>query len=103
MPTVAARFVEARTNAGLSRGQAAKLLDMHRQQLCAYETGGKVPATIATFQRFADLYGCSLEWLATGKTTTAEGLEAKLDRCDPADRAAIVRLVSTLATKGKKE
>jgi len=74
------RLRTAREHAGLSQGQVAKLLDMHRPTISEIEAGRR-RLTAEELVRFSDLYGVGLDWL-TGKAS---------DRIDLADiRVAMV-------------
>ena len=59
------RLKSAREQAGLSQGQVAKLLDMHRPTVSEIEAGRR-RVTADELVRFSDIYGVSLDWL-TGK------------------------------------
>lgn len=61
------RLRAAREHAGLSQGQVAKLLNMHRPTISEIEAGRR-KLTADELVRFADLYGVSLDWL-TGKAS----------------------------------
>ena len=70
---IANRLRTARDAAGLSQGQVAKILDMHRPTITEIEAGRrKVSGEELT--RFATLYGVSVEWLTNspGETDAAE-------------------------------
>lgn len=71
---IASRLKEARNLAGLSQGQAAKKIGMHRPTISEIEAGNrKVSAEELT--RFAELYDVDLLWLS--------GIGA--DQLDPED------------------
>jgi transcriptional regulator with XRE-family HTH domain len=57
------RAIGAREGAGLSIGQAARILDIERSWIEAWESGsdGRMP-----IHRLADVYGTSLKWLVLG-------------------------------------
>lgn len=59
------RLKSAREHAGLSQGQVARLLEMHRPTISEIEAGRR-RVSADELVRFADLYGVSLDWL-TGK------------------------------------
>lgn len=59
------RLRTAREQAGLSQGQVAKILDMHRPTITEIEAGRR-RVSADELVRFADLYRVSLDWL-TGK------------------------------------
>ena len=60
---IAARLKEARELAGLSQGQAAKKLDMHRPTISEIEAGNR-NVTAPELARFAELYDVDLTWLS---------------------------------------
>lgn len=72
---IAARLKIARDAAGLSQGQAARLLKMHRPTISEIEAGRRRVAGEELGQ-FAKLYGVSVEWL----TTAAEESDESEDR-----------------------
>ena len=59
---IASRLREARLMAGLSQGQVAKLLELHRPSVTAIE-GGRRRVTAEELARLADIYDVSVEWL----------------------------------------
>lgn len=52
----------ARENSGLSQGQAARKLDMHRPTISEIEAGRR-KVSADEIKEFADLYDVTLEWL----------------------------------------
>jgi transcriptional regulator with XRE-family HTH domain len=79
---VANRLREARKIAGLSQGQVARMLDMHRPTISAIEAGSRnVSAT--ELARFAEIYDVGIAWLS-GKG--AEKLDPHDDRVQLAFR-----------------
>lgn len=77
---IAERVRIARERAGLSQGQAAILMEMHRPTISEIEAGRRRVAA-DELGRFADLYGVSVSWLAGTK-------EDEPDLSDP--RLAVV-------------
>jgi transcriptional regulator with XRE-family HTH domain len=71
---IAERLKQARTLAGLSQGQAAKKLGMHRPTISEIEAGNR-NVTAPELGRFAELYDVDLAWLSG----------AGADKLDPAD------------------
>ncbi len=65
--SVAERLREARNAAGLSQGQVAKKLGMHRPTISEIEAGRR-KVSAAELERFAQLYGISVEWIVSGST-----------------------------------
>lgn len=72
---IAARLRAARDAAGLSQGQVAKLLNMHRPTISEIEAGRRRVAG-EELTRLASLYGVSVEWL----TATSEKSDPAEDR-----------------------
>jgi transcriptional regulator with XRE-family HTH domain len=56
------RYIRAREQAGLSTGQAARLLGVAVIELTLVENAQQSVHSI-TSERMADLYGCAVEWL----------------------------------------
>lgn len=69
------RLREARTLAGLSQGQVARLLNMHRPTVSEIEAGNR-RVTAGEIARFAGAYDVSTEWLVGAD-------EQSLDTADP--------------------
>ena len=72
---IAARLRTARESAGLSQGQVAKLLKLHRPTISEIEAGRRRVAG-EELAEFASLYGVSVEWL----TTASDESDATEDR-----------------------
>jgi transcriptional regulator with XRE-family HTH domain len=66
---IAARLRSARDAAGLSQGQAAKLLNYHRPTISEIEAGRRKVSGEELIQ-FASLYGVSVEWLTSATADT---------------------------------
>lgn len=71
---IAARLRTAREAAGLSQGQVARHLEMHRPTISEIEAGRRRVSAeeIATF---AELYGIDANWLTRGSEDQSEGTE----------------------------
>src|SRR5712692_6304557 len=63
--SLAERLREARTAAGLSQGQVAKKLGMHRPTVTEIEASRR-KVSAEELRQFADLYGVSKDWLVDG-------------------------------------
>jgi len=63
LSAIAGRLREAREMAGLSQGQVARLLSIHRPTVSEIEAGRR-RVTAGELANLAKLYGVSLEWLA---------------------------------------
>jgi transcriptional regulator with XRE-family HTH domain len=73
---IASRLRAAREAAGLSQGQAAKLLDLHRPTVSEIEAGRRKVSGEELIQ-FASLYAVSVEWL-TSTTTDTDAAEDRI-------------------------
>jgi transcriptional regulator with XRE-family HTH domain len=60
---IAGRLREARTLAGLTQGQAAKKMEMHRPTISEIEAANR-NVTIPELARFAEVYDVDLGWLS---------------------------------------
>lgn len=60
---IASRIREARKLAGLTQGQAAAKMDMHRPTISEIEAGNR-NVTVTELGRFAELYDVDLAWLS---------------------------------------
>jgi len=72
---IANRLRAAREAAGLSQGQVAKLLELHRPTISEVEAGRR-RVSGEELVRFAELYQVTVEWL----TNTREESDASEDR-----------------------
>ena len=64
------RYVQARTQAGLSQGQVARLLGLQCADIAALE-GGELDLNEDQMKRFAEVYGVSPTWLGGGEVPAA--------------------------------
>ena len=60
---IARRLREARKLAGLSQGQVAKMMDLHRPTVSEIEAGNR-NVTVTEITRFAEIYDVSVAWLS---------------------------------------
>lgn len=74
---IAERLRDAREQAGLSQGQAAKLLGMHRPTISEIEAGRRRLAA-DELTGFAELYGVSVAWLAGTRGDTPDLSDPRL-------------------------
>ena len=100
--TIAARLKQAREHAGLSQGQVAKRLNLHRPTVSEIEAGRRRIAA-EELNKFAGLYRVSIEWLLRGDESddAAEQDELliaarKLSRWSEADLKKLNELVRML-------
>ncbi len=79
---IASRLSLARQNAGLSQGQVAKMLKMHRPTISEIEAGRR-KVTIDELKVFSQLYKVNLNWLIA---ENEEEFNPKKDRIELAAR-----------------
>lgn len=65
--SVAERLRQAREAAGLSQGQVAKKLALHRPTISEIEAGRR-KVSAQELEQFANLYGISAEWIISGSS-----------------------------------
>lgn len=68
--SVAERLRQAREAAGLSQGQVAKKLEMHRPTISEIEAGRR-KVSAQELEQISNLYGVSVEWIVSGSTGDA--------------------------------
>ena len=69
--TIAERLRSAREAAGLTQGQAAKILGLHRPSVSEIEAGRR-KVSAEELGQFGDIYGVSILWL-TGQGDVDDG------------------------------
>lgn len=69
--SVAQRLREAREASGLSQGQVARKLDLHRPTVTEIEAGRR-KVSAEEVAKFADLYGVTAEWIVSGASADDE-------------------------------
>ena len=99
---IAARLREARRMAGISQGQAAKLLGLHRPSISEIEAGHR-RVRAEELLRFAEVYDVNVAWLAGDR---AEKLDLhddrlllaarELSKLKPADLERLMTLLGSL-------
>ena len=73
---IANRLAEARKMAGLSQGQVARMMGLHRPTISEIEAGNR-NVTTTEISRFAEIYDVSVTWLLG---EGAEKLDPQSDR-----------------------
>lgn len=100
----AARLRAAREQAGLSQGQAARLMDMQRPTVSEIEAGRRRVAA-EELSTFARIYGVSVSWLANEKPDVAdpavELAARELAKLRPQDFDNVLKLLRTLRKSGE--
>ena len=99
---IATRLREARKVAGLSQGQVAKLLTMHRPTISEIEAGNR-RVSAEELTKFAETYDVTVSWLLG---ESAEQLEAddprlqlaarELGKLKPDDLDRLLRLLASM-------
>lgn len=97
LPGLGKRLRQARDAAGLSQGQVAKLLKMHRPTITDMETGSR-KVTAGELARFSELYKVSLEWLTGTETHNSKVKMAarKLSALKDRDLETAMRIIDSL-------
>jgi transcriptional regulator with XRE-family HTH domain len=108
MSTIAEKLRLAREQAGLSQGQVARLLKMHRPTISEIEAGRR-RVSAEELAQFARTYEVSTAWLTNTEDSNDEiddriKLAARdLANLKPADLDKVLRLLSTIRrSKGPK-
>jgi len=101
MSTVAERLRLAREQAGLSQGQVAKIVHMHRPTISEIEAGRRRVAAEELVE-FARIYEVSVAWLI-GSEGTDDGVDDRvklaareLAKLKSADLDKVLRLLSSM-------
>lgn len=100
---LAMRLRQARAYAGLSQGQVAKLLDMHRPTISEIEAGRRT-VSAEELNRFAQIYDVGVSWLV-GEDAELSGAEGatielaarELSKLKEEDRETVMRLLRSLS------
>jgi transcriptional regulator with XRE-family HTH domain len=106
---IAERLREARKAAGLSQGQVAKLLQMHRPTISEIEAGNR-RISADELLKFAETYDVTVSWLLG---ETAEQLEMndprlqlaarELSKLKPGDLDRLLRLLASMRSSDAEE
>src|SRR5882757_862062 len=99
---IATRLREARKMAGVSQGQVAKLLDMHRPTISEIEAGNR-RVSAEELARFADIYDVTVSWLLA-ETADQLGTDdprlqlaaRELGKLKPDDLDRLLRLLASM-------
>lgn len=99
---VGTRLREARNMAGLSQGQVAKIMGMHRPTISEIEAGNRRVA-VEELTKFAEIYDVTISWLLA---ETAEKLDTddprlqlaarELSKLKPDDLDRLMRLLASM-------
>lgn len=101
MNAIANRLRLAREQAGLSQGQVAKMLSMHRPTISEIEAGRRRVAAEELVE-FSRIYEVSVAWL-TGTETASDGMDDRvklaareLSKLRPDDLDKVIKLLSSI-------
>jgi transcriptional regulator with XRE-family HTH domain len=103
VPGLSTRLRQAREAAGLSQGQAARLLEIHRPTLSNIEAGER-KVSAGELKQFAELYKVSTEWLLgeTVKSDSRIKLAArKLSGLQDKDLETVMQIVDSFRRNRK--
>lgn len=99
--TTGERIKTARTNAGLSLRQLAKMLECSHAAISDWEAGNRRPSDL-WLNTIADYCDVSFEWLANGRLTAiAERTLNQLQALPADEREKVIGLLETLRTEEK--
>ena len=100
--TIPARLRAAREAAGLSQGQVAKIMNMHRPTISEMEAGNR-RITADELARLADLYDAKVAWLLGEAPDRIESDDPKLQlaarelgKLKPDDLNRLLKLIAAL-------
>jgi transcriptional regulator with XRE-family HTH domain len=104
---IAGRLRAAREQAGLTQGQAAKVLGLNRPAVSEIEAGRRSVSAVE-LAVLAETYGVSVEWLVEAKTADPardrmELAARELGKLKPQDLERLMQLLGTLKRTGEKK
>ena len=102
---LAARLRLAREQAGLSQGQVAKMLHLHRPSISEAEAGRRKVSTEELVQ-LAHIYGVSVSWLAGADSEEKNAAQDRIElaarelaKLKPEDLDRLLQLLTALRTQ----
>lgn len=102
---IASRLRLARETSGLSQGQVAKRLDMHRPTISEIEAGRR-RVSAEEIRLFADIYSVDVKWLtdgareATGENDKILLAARRLSKMKETDLERLMQLIQMLRGSG---
>lgn len=105
---IGARLRAARDAAGLTQGQVARLLQLHRPAISEIERGGRRVAA-DELAKLADTYGVSTDWITREVAADVHAEDRvllaarQLSRMTDADLDRLMNLISMLRKPGDDE
>jgi transcriptional regulator with XRE-family HTH domain len=110
---IAERIREARRSAGLSQGQVAKLMNLHRPTISEIEAGNR-RVSAEELSTFADIFDVTVAWLVGEASETVETDDPRIQlaarelmKLKPEDLERLMRLLASMrpaddTSKGKR-
>lgn len=99
---IAARIREARLAAGLTQGQVAKMLGLHRPSVSEME-GGNRSVTVEELSKLAEIFDVGLSWLAGEGVEKVDVLDNKLQlaarelrKLKPGDLERLLKIIASM-------
>jgi len=99
---IAARIREARIAAGLTQGQVAKMLGLHRPSVSEME-GGNRSVTVEELSKLAEAFDVSLSWLAGEGVDKVDVLDNQLQlaarelrKLKPGDLERLLKIIASM-------
>jgi transcriptional regulator with XRE-family HTH domain len=102
LPGIGERLRQAREAAGVSQGQVAKLMGLHRPAITDVENEAR-KVSAGELARFAELYHVSPEWIMGEKPTAQEKVKLaarKLQGLKEADLETVMRIIDSFRKSG---
>ena len=103
---IAARVREARGAAGLTQGQVAKLLGLHRPSVSEIEAGNR-SVSAEELVRLAELFDVDVAWLGGEGTVAVDPHDNKLQlaarelqKLKPDDLERLLKIIASMRTSG---
>jgi transcriptional regulator with XRE-family HTH domain len=105
---IAQRLRAAREHAGLSQGQVARLLQLHRPSVSELEAGRR-SVSAEELAEFARIYDVSVSWLVGEESDGQEQIDPRVElaareiqKLKPEDLDRLLALLSTLRRVGSE-
>ena len=106
---IAARIREARVAAGLTQGQVARTLGLHRPSVSEMEAGNRA-VTADELARMAELFDVSVSWLAGEGADKVDITDNKLQlaarelqKLKPADLERLLKIIASMRGGGRRD
>ena len=107
--TIASRLTLARKHAGLSQGQVAKMMGLHRPSISEIEAGRRNVSS-EELVKFAKIYSVSVSWLSAEDSETSDPQKDKIElaarelaKLKDEDLKKVIDLLSALRDSGDEK